>query len=422
MRELTLSANRANATLYTIDPRGLAGVIDAGPVPRSERVAHLHPEDARARCATWRRRPAASRWSTPTTFDGELKRIDAETSDYYVLGFYSSNPDPAKRTRTLDVKVDRPNVTVASRRAYSLKTPGKPPAPPPLKPKEIDLSAIPRPAPRSRPSHRCTRAPVCVNRSASPGGNGLLPPLHELRVRRVQQQPPRLLIVRRAPSGARRAARSPRRHACSRCARQRPLASRQGSQAPLRRCQLRRSLQIVAAQVRLHQQLRRDRRCGPCGERRLPRGDRIRIARLHRARGADAGICDWTGRSVQLQRPLKLDRGRRITDRVQRQAGQRRADAVFRGRDRLLDEKIDELPARRGRERARSAPATARLESMPRSRSRRIAGSSSASRRNGGPSGGASASSDSGVPTTVKSVSASRAVPAMRSLAAIFSR
>ena len=30
MRELTLSANRANATIFTIDPRGLAGIVDAG--------------------------------------------------------------------------------------------------------------------------------------------------------------------------------------------------------------------------------------------------------------------------------------------------------------------------------------------------------------------------------------------------------
>ena len=37
MRELTLSANRANASIYTIDPRGLAGVVDAGPyVDQSE--------------------------------------------------------------------------------------------------------------------------------------------------------------------------------------------------------------------------------------------------------------------------------------------------------------------------------------------------------------------------------------------------
>jgi VWFA-related protein len=67
---------------------------------------------------------------------GELKRVDAETSDYYVLGFYSSNPDPTKRTRTLEVKVDRPNVTVASRKEYSLKTPGKPVTPAPVKPKK----------------------------------------------------------------------------------------------------------------------------------------------------------------------------------------------------------------------------------------------------------------------------------------------
>ena len=68
-------------------------------------------------------------------FATELKRIDAETSDYYVLGFYSTNPDGAKRTRTLEVTVGRPNVSVAARRAYSLKTDGKPPAPPRLKKK-----------------------------------------------------------------------------------------------------------------------------------------------------------------------------------------------------------------------------------------------------------------------------------------------
>ena len=69
-------------------------------------------------------------------FAAGLKRVDAETSDYYVLGFYSSNPDPKKRTRTLEVKVDRPGVTVSARRAYSLKTAGKPPAPPASKPKK----------------------------------------------------------------------------------------------------------------------------------------------------------------------------------------------------------------------------------------------------------------------------------------------
>ena len=38
-------------------------------------------------------------------FTKALKRIDQETSDYYVVGYYSSNPDPTKKRRTIEVKV-----------------------------------------------------------------------------------------------------------------------------------------------------------------------------------------------------------------------------------------------------------------------------------------------------------------------------
>ena len=38
-------------------------------------------------------------------FDKALKRIDAETSDYYVLGYYSTNPDPLKKRRSIEVRV-----------------------------------------------------------------------------------------------------------------------------------------------------------------------------------------------------------------------------------------------------------------------------------------------------------------------------
>ena len=54
-------------------------------------------------------------------FDKALKRIDAETSDYYVLGYYSSNPDPLKRTRRIEVKAKRDNLNVWSRTSYSLR-------------------------------------------------------------------------------------------------------------------------------------------------------------------------------------------------------------------------------------------------------------------------------------------------------------
>ena len=69
-------------------------------------------------------------------FPAEFKKIDAETSDYYILGYTSSNPDPQRRVRQIEVKVSRPDVTVSARRGYSLKTPGPlppRPTPPPTK-------------------------------------------------------------------------------------------------------------------------------------------------------------------------------------------------------------------------------------------------------------------------------------------------
>lgn len=135
MKELTLSANRANATIYTIDPRGLSGVVDAGQyVDQSEWRTYLQKTQSSLRYIA--EETGGFAVVNTNDFATELKRIDAETSDYYVLGFYSSNPDPMKRTRALEVNVKRPNVTVSSRKAYSLKTEGKAPAPPPLKPKK----------------------------------------------------------------------------------------------------------------------------------------------------------------------------------------------------------------------------------------------------------------------------------------------
>jgi VWFA-related protein len=134
-RELTLTANRANASIYTIDPRGLAGTTDAGQyVDQSEWRTYLQKTISSLRYLADQTGGAAI--VDTNDFVAELKKLDAETSDYYVIGFYSSNSDPKKRTRTLEVKVDRPNVEVSSRRAYSLRTEGTPPAPPQPKPKK----------------------------------------------------------------------------------------------------------------------------------------------------------------------------------------------------------------------------------------------------------------------------------------------
>jgi VWFA-related protein len=120
MREITRAANRANATLFTVDPRGLVGTTDAGQqIDQDEWVTHIQKTQASMR--TLAEDTGGFALLNVNDFDGGLKRIDAETSDYYVLGYYSSNRDASKRVRELEVKVRRPDTTVFSRRFYSLR-------------------------------------------------------------------------------------------------------------------------------------------------------------------------------------------------------------------------------------------------------------------------------------------------------------
>jgi VWFA-related protein len=127
MKELTLTANRTNTSLFTIDPRGLAGVVDAGQyLDQSEWRTFLQKTQSSLRYLAEQTGGVAV--VNDNDFETAFKRIDAETSDYYVIGYYSSNPDPQNRVRSLDITVNRKDATVAARKEYSLKTPGTLPA------------------------------------------------------------------------------------------------------------------------------------------------------------------------------------------------------------------------------------------------------------------------------------------------------
>jgi VWFA-related protein len=127
LAELTRSANRANATFYTIDPRGLVAGADIDQdVDPTEWSDYLRKSQDSLRVIAEQTGGFAT--VNQNDFDKALKRIDAESSDYYVLGYYSSNPDPLKRTRKIEVKVNRPNMDVWSRKAYSLRPPPEPKA------------------------------------------------------------------------------------------------------------------------------------------------------------------------------------------------------------------------------------------------------------------------------------------------------
>ena len=125
LAELTRQANRANATFYTFDPRGLVagGDIDE-PVDPVEWETHLRKSQDSLRVLA----ELTGGIAVVNTNDHTkaLRRIDAETSDYYVLGYYSSNPDPTQRRRQIEIRLkkqdsDGGNFELMYRREYTLK-------------------------------------------------------------------------------------------------------------------------------------------------------------------------------------------------------------------------------------------------------------------------------------------------------------
>jgi VWFA-related protein len=120
LAELTRAANRANATLYTIDPRGLVAGQDLDDeVNIQDWNEYLRETQSSLRVLAEQTGGIAV--VNQNDFDKALKKIDAETSDYYVLGYYSKNPDPLRRTRKIEVKSTREGVSVWSRTSYSLR-------------------------------------------------------------------------------------------------------------------------------------------------------------------------------------------------------------------------------------------------------------------------------------------------------------
>ena len=122
LSELTKAANRANVSFYTIDLRGLVAGPDINEdVPMNEWNQHVSKTRASLRALAELTGGIAV--ANQNNFEDALQRIDAETSDYYVLGYYSSNSDPTVRTRRIAVNVNREDVTIRHRRRYSLLLP-----------------------------------------------------------------------------------------------------------------------------------------------------------------------------------------------------------------------------------------------------------------------------------------------------------
>ncbi len=125
LAELTRAAVRANTTIYTIDPRGLVGGPDLDEkIDMMEYLDYVrNTQDSLRVLADLTGGIAVV---NQNDFTKALKRIDQETSDYYVVGYYSTNPDPTKRRRSIEVKVTRAGANVWHRTSYTLKKPNEP--------------------------------------------------------------------------------------------------------------------------------------------------------------------------------------------------------------------------------------------------------------------------------------------------------
>ncbi len=107
LSEMTREANRANVTMYTVDPRGLVGGVDISETKVDMTDWEDHVRETQNSLRTIAELTGGIAVVNQNDFHKALQRIDAETSDYYVLGYYSTNPDPLKKRRNIEIKVNK---------------------------------------------------------------------------------------------------------------------------------------------------------------------------------------------------------------------------------------------------------------------------------------------------------------------------
>ena len=118
--ELAAAANQANASFYTVDPRGLV----AGP-----EAAHYRLNDTRSfnewvfttqnSLRSIAEQTGGRAIVNRNDFDDAFREMDAETSDYYIVGFTVGDSDATVRRLRVEVR-GRDDVRVQHRSHYTL--------------------------------------------------------------------------------------------------------------------------------------------------------------------------------------------------------------------------------------------------------------------------------------------------------------
>lgn len=138
-RQAIEAATRANVSFYSIDPRGLGGLslesMEAGAFPEdlSIRPGALQQElfIAQNSLRTLSGETGGFAAVNRNDFTTAFARIVEENSSYYVLGYSSSDARRDGRFRRVEVRVNRPGVTVRARNGYAAPR-GRAASPPPV--------------------------------------------------------------------------------------------------------------------------------------------------------------------------------------------------------------------------------------------------------------------------------------------------
>jgi len=129
MRQMFLKSREANINIYTVDPAGQGGyeAYLMKPVRRGGRPSLGMVNQPQAEGSARVRRDflevvaentGARAVTGSEPVEAGIDRIFAEDGTYYLVGYQSSNGEPDGKFRRIEVKVDRDDVTVRTRRGY----------------------------------------------------------------------------------------------------------------------------------------------------------------------------------------------------------------------------------------------------------------------------------------------------------------
>jgi hypothetical protein len=127
LAQVERAAQRANVTFYPIDPRGM--IVGGGDARTRSPITY---NDWRDYFQTQINSLKVLAEGTggfclceTNSIDGGLRRIDAETSDFYRVGYASTNRDPLKIRRQIRIDIRRPGLDPPIyRREYTIPRPG----------------------------------------------------------------------------------------------------------------------------------------------------------------------------------------------------------------------------------------------------------------------------------------------------------